>query len=350
MHLKRSRSCLEPKVFTRQRFTIQIDIQPLRRLELYPGQTCTDEHVVDPQPTLQQASERADHFLRRWQDADVQQAIIGQCGRTQLVATASLSAVANTQRQEIATPVEIRACKFAVGGVQLAEPCQTCKQIGRAAQYLFQVFGGVGRHLTAKATGGHIEEQLATYLPKIDGTWWYIHELQGSGYIKRHPGSTGKVIGSAQRQNSQTGLRFSQRQGFGDVAQRTVTAACHDVPVPGRKCFADQSLGIAGFPGQPHVELPALLAFVGNGITHVLIECLFTMKNEHCPALCHDTSSAEPYELKPASEALSVISARIHFARRMTVTPHTSKKPTCLRNFFLHRRVPVKPLPILGQT
>ncbi|KPX58248.1 hypothetical protein ALQ57_101089 [Pseudomonas amygdali pv. hibisci] len=58
------------------------------------------------------------------------------------------------------------------------------------------------------------------------------------------------------------------------------------------------------------------------------------MKNEHCPALCHDTSSDEPYELKPASDALSVVSARIHFARRMTVTPHMSKRPTRHRNFF----------------
>ncbi|KPB27600.1 Unknown protein sequence [Pseudomonas syringae pv. syringae] len=50
--------------------------------------------------------------------------------------------------------------------------------------------------------------------------------------------------------------------------------------------------------------------------------------------MCHDTSSAEPYELKPASDALGVIGARIHFARRMTLTPGSRKKPIRCGNFF----------------
>ncbi len=158
--------------------------------------------------------------------------------------------------------------------------------------------------------------------------------MQGFGDLQRHAGRTGKVVGSPQWQNSQAGLGFSECQGFGDIPQGAVAATRNDVPMAGGQGFVDQALSIASFPGQTHVQFPTLLALVCHRITHVFVECLFTVKNEHCPALCHDTSPAEPYELKPASNALCVIGVRTHFARRMTVTPVSRKKPICCGNFF----------------
>ncbi|RMU68659.1 hypothetical protein ALP23_05340 [Pseudomonas syringae pv. apii] len=334
MHVKRAWPGLETQVLARQRLTVQIDIQTLGGLEFYPRQTRTNEHIIDTQPALQEAPQRADHFLRRRQDTDVEQTIIGQCGRAQLVSTARLPTIADTQGEQIAAPVEIRSGELAMRRMQLAESGQAGKQIGGTPQHLLEVLGRVRRDLAAKPAGRHVEEQLATDLTQIDGTRGHVHQLQGFGDLQRHAGRTGKVVGSPQRQNSQAGTGFGQCQGFGDIAQGAVATTCDDVPMAGRQGFADQALGIASFPGESHVQFPALLALVCHSVTHVFIERLFTVKNEHCPALCHDTSSAEPYQLKPASDALCIIGARLHFARRMTVTPGSRKKPIHFGKIF----------------
>ncbi len=186
--------------------------------------------------------------------------------------TARLAAIADAQCEQIAAPVEIRPRELAMSGVQFAEARQAGEQIGRATQHFLQVFGRIGRHLAAKTTRGHVEKQLAAHLAQIDSARRHVHELQGLRHIKRHSGSTGKIVGSAQRQDGQTGLGFSQRQGFGNVTQGAVTAARHNMPVPGRQRFIDQTLRIARLPGQPNIQLPALLALVCDSITHVFVE------------------------------------------------------------------------------
>ncbi|KPY75249.1 Unknown protein sequence [Pseudomonas syringae pv. syringae] len=334
MNMKRPRPGLETQVLARQRLTVQIDIQALGGLELYPRQTRANEHIVDTQPALQKAPQRADHFLRRWQDADVEKTIIGHRGRAQLVSTARLPTIADTQCKQVTAPMKIRPGELTMRRMQLAESGQARKQVGSTAQHLLQVLGRVRRDLAAKPAGRHIEEQLAAHLTQIDRTRSHVHELQGFGDLERHAGRTGKIVRSPQRQNSQAGLGFGQCQSFGDIAQGAVATTCDNVPMTGGQGFVDQALGIAGFPGQSHVQFPALLTLVCHCVTHVFIECLFTVKNEHCPALCHDTSSAEPYELKPASDALFCYRRPLTFRTTHDCDPGRSEKAHPMRKFF----------------
>src|SRR5690606_11706532 len=114
------------------------------RLQLDPRQARADEHVIDAQPAFQQSSQSSDQFLRCGQNADIQQAVIGQRCRAQYVSTTGLSAIADAKRQQVAAPVEIRAIQLAVGRTQLTDTCQPGEQISSTAQDFFQVFRGIG--------------------------------------------------------------------------------------------------------------------------------------------------------------------------------------------------------------
>lgn len=121
MHAQRRRTRLESHAVTFERFAIKIDAQPLGHLDFDPWQTGANKHVVDPEAIAEQRLQGAHQLLWRRQNTDIQQAIIGQRLRAQHVSTAGLSAIADTQCQQLATPVKIRPLKFAVSGMQLAE-------------------------------------------------------------------------------------------------------------------------------------------------------------------------------------------------------------------------------------
>ncbi|MNE21624.1 hypothetical protein D3C80_1147920 [compost metagenome] len=74
--------------------------------------------------------------------------------------TASLPAVTDPQGQQLATPVEIGPLQLSVCRMQLTESRQAGEQIRRTTQDFLQFFGGIGRDLTAKTTGSHIQEHL----------------------------------------------------------------------------------------------------------------------------------------------------------------------------------------------
>src|SRR5690606_34269064 len=72
MQAQCGRPGLEAQVVGLQRLAIEVDVQPLRALDLDPGQPGPDEQAV----TGQQLTQGSYHLLRCWQDGDVEQAVV----------------------------------------------------------------------------------------------------------------------------------------------------------------------------------------------------------------------------------------------------------------------------------
>ncbi|MNH12003.1 hypothetical protein D3C79_715340 [compost metagenome] len=198
-----------------------------------------------------------------------------------------LTAIADAQGQQLALPLKIRTMQLDRSGTQLAEARQPGEQVGRGAQNLFQVFGGIGGHLAAETTGSHVQKHLPTDLAQIDGLRRHFKQGQGLPRLQRHPGCPGKVVGRAQRQQHQAGSAIGTRHGLGDVAQRAITASGHQVRVAGCQCLLDQALGITSFPGQAHVQLPATLTQGSHRSPNRFIHGLFAMQDHQCLLLRH---------------------------------------------------------------
>src|SRR5471030_2220455 len=112
---------LETQAVPLQRLTIKVDVQAFRDFDLDPRQTGSHEHVVDAEAIGQQVFQGAYHLLRRWQNADIKQSIVNQRLRAQHTTTTGLSAISDTQCQQLATPVKVRSLQFAIGRMQFTE-------------------------------------------------------------------------------------------------------------------------------------------------------------------------------------------------------------------------------------
>ncbi|RMO67873.1 hypothetical protein ALQ35_05692 [Pseudomonas fluorescens] len=282
MHAQGFGQSTEAQVVTFQRLTIQVDVQPFGHLDLDPRQARPHKHIVQPPTVAHQGEQRADHLLGRRQNADIQQAVIGQCVRAQHMPTARLASVADTQREQVALPVKVRPFQLAISGLQFAETRQAGEQVGRAAEHFFQVFGGVGGDLAAKTASGHVEEYLPAGLPKVDGRWRHIQQGECAGRIQRHPGGAREIIGGAQRHQHQAGIGLGLRHRLGDIAQGAIAATGNQVGIAVGQGLIDQALGVAALPRDPHRQLPALFAPSLHGSAHILVEGLLAVQNQQC--------------------------------------------------------------------
>ena len=121
MHAQGLGQHLEVQVVAFQRLAVEVDVQALCDLDLHPGQACAHEHGVQAPAVVHQLTQRADHLLRRRQDADIQQPVISQCTGAQHMPATGLATVTDAQREQLAFPMEIRAFQFTVGGFQFTE-------------------------------------------------------------------------------------------------------------------------------------------------------------------------------------------------------------------------------------
>ncbi|MNI53420.1 hypothetical protein D3C73_1082480 [compost metagenome] len=203
-----------------------------------------------------------------------------------------MAAVADAQRQQITLPVKIRACQLHRRGLQLTEARQPGEQVGRCAQHFFEVLGGVCRDLTAKPARGHVQKHLVANLAQVDWPCRHIQQRQCLSRLQGHPGSLGEIIGGAQRQQCQAGLRMRLPHGFGHIAQSTVAASCHHMGVASRQRLGNQPLRITRFPGHPHIQRPAPLTLGEDGLAHIFVHRLLAVQDHHC--LTHHASPKGP--------------------------------------------------------
>ncbi|MNY06369.1 hypothetical protein D3C86_1391230 [compost metagenome] len=264
-----------------QRFAIQIHIQTFRRLDLHPGQAraeCDALQTIDP--AGQQGTQGADHILRGRNDADIQQAVIHPRLRTQQMPTASLAPIADAHGNKLALPEEIRPAEAAKGRAHLGKAGQACEKIGRAAEQALEVFGGVGGDIGAKTARGHIEEKLTIDLTQIDRLRRRIQQCQGLERSQRQPRGIGEVVGGTQRQQYQAGPGLRQRHRFGHLTQQAVATPGDQDRIAGLQRLADQPAGVTRLPGDPHIELPAILTARLHRGAHLLVAGLLAVQDQ----------------------------------------------------------------------
>ena len=102
-------------------------------------------------------------------------------------------------------------------------------------------------------------------------------------------GRPGEVVGGAQRQQAEGGQRvggfIAMRQRGRDFAQRAITTAGDDsVDAVGDR-LGHLALGIATFPGDPHVESHTGLAQGTDGLAHGIVASGFAVEDQS-PAGC----------------------------------------------------------------
>ncbi|MNC67098.1 hypothetical protein D3C75_1175640 [compost metagenome] len=102
MQVQRRRPCLKAQVGSLQRLAIEVDVHPLRTLDLDPWQPGPNEQAV----TAQKVPQSPHHFLWCRQNSDVKQTVVDHGFGAQHLPAPSLSAIADTQRQQIPLPME----------------------------------------------------------------------------------------------------------------------------------------------------------------------------------------------------------------------------------------------------
>ncbi|VVN42759.1 hypothetical protein PS683_05605 [Pseudomonas fluorescens] len=193
--------------------------------------------------------------------------------------TARLATIADPQGKQLAFPMKIGAIQLGVGSLQLAEPRQAREEVGRTAEDLLQVLGGVGGDLAAESAGCHVEEDLPADLAEVDGPWRHIQQRQGLVRLQRDAGSLGEVVGGAQGHQHQAGVGLGLGHGFGHIAQGAVAATGDDVGVAISQGLRDDALGVAALPRDPHRQFPALLTPGLHGCAHVLVKGLLAVED-----------------------------------------------------------------------
>ena len=188
----------------------------------------------------------------------MQQTVVNQCVRAQLLPAARLTTVTNTDNQRIALPAKVLAANLAAVWFQRIHPHQPMNQVRHAAQRGFEFFWRFGGDARAEAAGGHIDKAgFVVHLGDIDR-----HVATGNGEFQRisqirwNIDAGGKIVGGTERQNAESRYlaAFTVDQRRRDFVNRPVAAARdHRLDVQANGLF-HITYRIAFLPGDANIN------------------------------------------------------------------------------------------------
>ncbi|MCY1535601.1 hypothetical protein D9M68_710130 [compost metagenome] len=171
--------------------------------------------------------------------------------------------------------------------MHFGEVGQAGEEIGRAAEHLLQVLGGIGGDLRAEAAGDHIKEEMAIGVAQVDGPRLGIEQRQCGIRLLGNARRAGEIVGGAQRQQHQAGVVPGQGHGLGHLAQGTVTAPGDQGPVARGQGFVHQATGVPALPGDSYRQVPARITARLHCRTHLVVGGLLAMQDQQRLALPH---------------------------------------------------------------